>query len=125
MRAWEKPSRLPRQRASSNESLSWRERLAAAVVAPFIFNVSLFLLFGMFFRGRRGLIGLLFLPPIAFAVLLVVPATVGLVVGIDRFATFLGHSFYTNSAAERDVRITVAIWAGLLACTYVLSAFAT
>jgi hypothetical protein len=57
--------------------------------------------------------------------LLVVPAAVGLVVGIDRFATFLGHSFYTNSAAERDVRITVAIWAGLFACTYILFAFVT
>jgi hypothetical protein len=87
--------------------------------------MSLFLLFGAFFRARRGLLGLLFLSPVAFVVLLVVPAVVGLIMGLDRFATFLGHSFYTNAAAERDWRATVAIWTGLFACTYVLAAFVT
>lgn len=124
MNSWEKPSRLPRRAADVDAPLGWRERLVAALVAPLVFNVSLFFLFGVFFRARRGFASLLFLSPTFLVVLVVIPAIAGLALGIERFATVLGHSFYTNPAGKRDVRITIAIWAGLFACSYIISAFA-
>lgn len=99
------------------------DRLIAAIAAPFAFNLALLLLWAGLFRWRRGLGGLFLVHPGLLAALVLVPAAVGLVSGIDRLAQFLGHSFFVNSPSDRDVRITFAIWIGLFTCAYLLTAW--
>ena len=127
MNSWNQPSRNRRGvKATTPEPITWRERVLAALVASMVFNLSTFLLFAVFLRGVRGIPGATFLPPIALvAVLTVVPAIAGFCLGFIRLVPLLGHTFYTNPASERDLRITAAIWLAFAVCTYLVGVLAT
>ena len=98
------------------EAPDWRDRLLAAVVAPFAFNLALLITYGLMFRYIRGPGAFAFAFSTAsltipvLAVSIVVPIVVGFVFGTRGFVAFLGHSFYTHDPAARDWRITMAIW---------------
>lgn len=120
MSSWQTPSKARQPTAHGSPPATVGDRLIAAVAAPFAFNLALVLLAGLF-RWRRGIAGLFVLHPALLVALVLVPAVVGLVSGIDRLAQFVGHSFFVNPPAERDARITIAIWGSLFACAYLLA----
>jgi len=99
------------------------DRLLAAALAPAAFNICVLILSLVFLKGRGTLIDVL---PSALGTSLailfvVVPAAVGFAVGTDGFVRFLGHSFFTHGEDERNVGVTLAIWAALIATAWLLS----
>ena len=63
-------------------------------------------------------------PLAMLAAFVLVPVIAGFVLGEDRLIHLLGHTFLVNRSSERDLRITVAIWAVLFAFAYVLALWA-
>lgn len=102
------------------------DRLLAAVLAPVVFNFSIIVVLAVFFRRSRGF-GRILTHDIALLGnyllwgLLILPALIGLLIGTSRFATLLGHFFYTNLEHERNSGITVAAWGCLFLVAYLLS----
>ncbi|MDD4911532.1 MAG: hypothetical protein PHP57_04505 [Sideroxydans sp.] len=97
-----------------------------AVLAPIAFNISIIIVLAMVFRRTRFLGRFLFYQAhwSAFLVVFVaglLPAIAGFMMGTSKFATLLGHFFYTNMEHERDLSKTIACWLGLLAIAYLLS----
>jgi hypothetical protein len=118
--------RHPLHSAEDDESPGLTDRLLAAVIAPIVFNFSIIVVLAVFFRRSRGLGRILYsdislLGSVLFWGLLILPAMIGLLIGTARFATLLGHFFYTNMEHEKDARITVASWACLFLVAYLLS----
>lgn len=102
------------------------DRLLAAFLAPVIFNISNLILLAVFFRRSRGLGRFLahdvpMLGSLLLWALLLIPALVGLIIGMDRLIELIGHLFYTHLEHERDQRITIAAWLCLLLAAYLLS----
>jgi hypothetical protein len=110
-----------RQSPESNTTVVWWERVLAALIAPVVFNASLLILFGLFFRKRYWLQSHLTLPVAVWIVLLTVPAAVGFLLGFNRLVWLIGHSFWTHLSHERDRRITISIWACLGLCAFAVS----
>lgn len=102
------------------------DRLLAAFLAPVIFNLSNLILIAVLFRRARGFGRFLFydVPMLGGFLLwglLITPALVGLLIGMDRLISLIGHLFYTHAESERNQAITVAAWGGLLLAAYLLS----
>jgi hypothetical protein len=112
--------------SSESETPNLSDRLLAAVVAPFAFNLALFITYGMMFRYIRGPGAFAFAFSTAsltipvLAVSIVVPTVVGFAFGTRGFVTFLGHSFYTHNPAARDWRITLGIWVSIVGLAFLL-----
>jgi hypothetical protein len=102
-----------------------RDRLLAAALAPAAFNVCILIVLMVYLRLHGTLALMDFIPSalgIGLAIVfVVVPAAVGYSVGTDRFVTFLGHSFYTHDEDEREMGITIAIWAAIIFLAWLLS----
>jgi hypothetical protein len=96
------------------------DRLLAALRAPLAVNVCIFIVLLVFLRSTALAVVQLVSGPI-FIVLVAVPAAVGYAAGTDGFVRFLGHSFYTHGEDERDVRLTLAIWAVIVALAWLVS----
>lgn len=97
-----------------------------AVLAPVAFNISIIIVLATVFRRSRFLGRFLFYQShwSGFLVLLVaglLPAIAGFMMGTSKFATLLGHFFYTNMEYEKDISKTIACWVALFAITYLLS----
>jgi hypothetical protein len=115
-----------RQSEEENERPSIRDRLFMAALAPLVFNISIIIVLAIVFRRSRLLGRFLFYQAhwSGFLVLLVaglLPAIAGFMMGTSKFATLLGHFFYTNMEHEKDLSKTIACWLGLLAIAYLLS----
>lgn len=100
--------------------------MLAAVLAPIALNISIIILLAAFFRRSRIVGRTLFanfqeLGWVIISGLIVVPFLIGLLIGTSRFATFLGHLFYTNMLHERDIRMTLTAWGLLLMLTFLVS----
>jgi hypothetical protein len=105
-----------------------RDRLLAAALAPAAFNICLFIVFMVFLKAWGARADFLFTDFLPSAlgtsiaiVFVVVPAAVGFAVGTDGFVRFLGHSFYTHGEDERNLGMTLAIWATIIALAWLLS----
>jgi len=97
-----------------------------AVLAPVVFNISIIIVLAMVFRRSRFLGRFLFYQAhwSGFVVVLVagfLPAIAGFMMGTSKFATLLGHFFYTNMEHEKDMSKTIACWLGLFVIAYLLS----
>jgi hypothetical protein len=114
MKSWELPSRRTRGKKPRPERVGFRERIIAAIVAPVAFNFSIFVLFGMFGRGRGGFRWFHVYPLGVSLVLVIAPAVAGFLLGFERFATFFGHCFHTNPEGQGNWWVTVSIWVALL-----------
>jgi hypothetical protein len=102
------------------------DRMLMAIVAPIVFNISIVIVIAMFFRRSRYLARYLLYPTeisggLVFLAACVLPAIAGFLMGASRFATLLGHFFYTNMDHEKDIAKTTAAWAGLILLAYLLS----
>lgn len=102
------------------------DRLLAAFLAPIIFNLSNLILIAVLFRRARGFGRFLFydVPMLGGFLLwglLIIPALVGLLIGMDRLISLIGHLFYTNAESERNPAITAAAWGSLLLAAFLLS----
>lgn len=116
----------PRQSEEENEQPSLQDRLLMAILAPIAFNISIIIVLSIFFRHSRFLGRFLFYQAhwSGILVLLVaglLPAAVGFMMGTSKFATLLGHFFYTNMEREKDMSKTIAAWIGLFVIAYLLS----
>lgn len=116
-------TRLPEK---SEDTAGIADRLLAAFLAPVIFNISNLILIAVLFRRARGFGRFLFydVPMLGGFLLwglLIIPALVGLLIGMDRLISLIGHLFYTHTESERNPAITVAAWGGLLLAAYILS----
>ena len=119
---------LNRSRPSENENEqpSLQDRLLIAVLAPIFFNISIIIVLAMFFRRSRFIGRFLFYQAhwsgfLVFLVAGLLPAVAGFMMGSTKFATLLGHFFYTNMEHERDMSKTIAVWLGLFFIAYLLS----
>jgi hypothetical protein len=115
------------QPLDDDEFPSLINRLATAVLAPVFFNLSLLIVWAMFFRRVHFYSGALThrIPLSGTALLWLsigLPALAGFILGAGRSITLLGHFFYTNRGFERNRLITIALWIGLLFCAYQLEA---
>lgn len=111
---------------SVTELPSFQERLLMAVLAPIFFNLSILIVLAVFLRRSLRLGAYLFYHPhwpgaLIFLIAVALPALAGFTMGVKRFATLLGHFFYTNMEHEKDVKITLASWVGFLLIAYLLS----
>lgn len=102
------------------------ERLAMAVLAPVMFNVSILIMIGTFFKRGRFLEKLLaptlLTSPWLLGFLLIgVPAITGFVLGVNRLATLLGHFFMTNDGEEKSLLKTLCAWGSLFLLVYCIS----
>lgn len=102
------------------------DRMLMAVLAPIVFNFSIIIVIAMFFRRSRYLGRYLVYPAdisgsLVFLAVCVFPAIAGFLMGSRRFATLLGHFFYTNMDHEKDTAKTIAVWAGLILLAYLLA----
>jgi hypothetical protein len=102
------------------------DRLLTAVIAPIAFNLSIIILLAVFFRRSRFIGRILYNQlhapfSILLIVLVAIPALIGLVIGMSRFITLLGHFFYTNLEHEKNLGITLFVWFCLLLTTYCVS----
>jgi hypothetical protein len=106
----------------TEDELSLQNRLLTALLAPVFFNLSIFIFIGLISRRSR-LMGklLIYEGHLLIALLLLLPAIAGFMMGTSKFATLLGHFFGTNMEHERDLRITAALWIGLGLIAYLLS----
>jgi len=101
------------------ESLSFR--IAAAVLAVPIFELSLLMSF--FAAGTKTAFYFYLHIPAWFHVIYIGAAmTIGLAFGFGGLTWLLGHLFLTHFQSERNEVITVALWAGLV-CVAVLAHF--
>lgn len=102
------------------------DRLLAAFLAPVVFNLSNLIMLAMIFRRSHG-IGRLLTHDVAqlgsflLWALLIVPALAGLLMGMDRLISLLGHLFYTHTESEQEPALTLAAWAGLILAAFLLS----
>jgi hypothetical protein len=96
------------------------DRLLAALLAPLAFNACILIVLLVFLRSTALAVVQLVSGPI-FIVLVAVPAAVGYAAGTDGFVRFLGHSFYTHGEDERNLGMTLAIWAAIIAVAWLLS----
>lgn len=98
---------------------SLENRLLTALLAPLFFNFSLFIILALISRRSR-LLGMAVLSHGIgwLALLIALPAIAGFWMGTAKFATFLGHLFFTNMEHERDIRITVVSWVGFITVIY-------
>lgn len=119
-------SNKPRLSREKNKQPGLLDRLLTAIFAPIIFNVSIIIVLTMGFH-RTGSPGRFFIHQnfwSGFWVMLVagiLPAIAGFMLGSDKFATLLGHFFYTNLDHEKDIRTTLVCWLGIFAIAYLLS----
>jgi hypothetical protein len=102
------------------------DRLLAAFLAPIVFNLSNLILIAVLFRRARGFGRFLFydVPMLGSFLLwglLIIPALIGFLVGMDRLISLIGHLFYTHTESQRNQAITFAAWAGLLLAAFLLS----
>lgn len=116
------------QRApEDDEGTGYADRLLAAVLAPIAFNISNLIMIACLFRRSSSGIGrfivndLPMLGDFLLWGLFIIPAVVGFLVGMDRLILLIGHLFLTHSESERDGRITLAAWFGLILSAYLLS----
>ena len=97
-----------------------------AALAPIAFNISIIIVLAVFFRCSRSLGRVLFYQAnwsdfLIFLVAGLLPAIAGFMMGTTKFATLLGHFFYTNMEHEKDLSKTIVVWFGLFAIAYLLS----
>ena len=102
------------------------DRLLAAFLFPVALNVSLIIMLAVFFRRSRGIGRFLvhdvpMLGSFLLWALLIIPALVGLIIGMDRLIHLIGHLFYTNHESDRNTGITIAAWICLFLAAYLLS----
>jgi hypothetical protein len=114
------------QSDEKNEQPSLQDRLLMAVLAPIIFNISIIIVLAIALRRSRSIGRFLFYQAhwSGFLVVLVagfLPAIAGFMMGTSKFATLLGHFFYTNMEHEKDMRKTIASWLSLFIIAYLLS----
>ena len=113
-----------RSTPDSNDELSFSNRLTAVLVSV-VFNFSIFIVFAMIhqraFHSAKMLLRQLDWP---IVLMVLVPAIAGFLMGTSRFATLLGHCFYTNMENEKDWRITAVLWAGIIFVAYLWSQLA-
>lgn len=118
--------REKRQLREADDSTGLADRLLAAFLFPVALNISLIILLAVFFRRSRGIGRFLIqdLPMLGSFLLwalLVIPALVGLIIGMDRLIHLFGHLFYTNHESDRNTGITIAAWICLFLAAYLLS----
>jgi hypothetical protein len=103
------------------------DRLLAAFLAPVVFNISNLIMVGVLFRrsspgfGRFLVQDVPKLGSFLLWALLLIPALVGLLIGMDRLIALIGHLFYTHTENERNQAITIAAWVCLLLAAFLLS----
>jgi hypothetical protein len=111
-----------RYKQSKNNSLSFKDQLLTAILAPIIFNIGM-LITALALRVHRdrfifealyGTGKLLLLTNIA------IPATLGFMLGSKRFSTILGHFFYSNIDYEKSWLKTILCWLGFLLLNYLV-----
>ena len=91
-----------------------QDRLIAGVGAPFAFGLALLVVYAVVGDAIEIVDHFLEIGPVMLVMLVVVPAIAGFAFGTRGFVRFLGHSFYTHSDSERDWRVTLGIWVGLI-----------
>lgn len=74
-----------------------RDRFAGLVVAPLLFNLSLFLLLTPLSLMRRGFSPLLLMPMPLVTTVVAVPMVLGFALGLERVIDVLGHAFLLDS----------------------------
>jgi hypothetical protein len=118
--------RLPPSSTNNGDS-GLTDRLLAAFLAPVIFNISNLIMVGLLFRRSSSGFGRFLVQDVpklgSFLLwaLLIIPALVGLIIGMDRLIKLIGHLFYTNTENERDQTVTLAAWVCLLLAAFLLS----
>lgn len=115
-----------RRRREEDEPPTLLERLVMAALAPIMFNVSILIVIGTFFKRGRFLEKLLaptlLTSPWLLGFLLIgLPAITGFVLGVNRLATLLGHFFMTNDGEEMSPLKTLLAWGGLFLLIYLIS----
>lgn len=100
-----------RRHEPREEDVSLFDRLAAALLLPFFFNLSMLIVAACL--GRYGLYGLMHVyaaSGLGALLFVVLPAIVGLVGGTSGAMALLGHAFLMHPAVEQNIVITAAIW---------------
>jgi hypothetical protein len=90
-------------------------RLLAAIIAVPIFELSLYLGLYATVGARRSLYYFLSLPMWFHGAFIGLAIAVGLFSGFKGITWLLGHLFFTHFERDRNWRVTVALWAGIIA----------
>ena len=111
-----------KSRQPEKEQINLQDRLLTAVLAPIVFNISILMshlypirtkaVGNLFVNGSRGF-GFLF-----FVLAILLPAMLGFFLGTSRFATLLGHFFYTNDGHEKNAEKTIVAWLSFFVIAY-------
>lgn len=106
---------MKHRRPSAAPGVSLGDRFVAALLTPLFFNAAVIITVAFF--SKRTYYLLIGLNDVYQALgsgavlLLVAPAVVGFVAGIDGTAQVFGHAFWTHHENERSLLATALIWA--------------
>ena len=106
---------------STPESLGLR--IAAALIAIPVFELSLYFGLQLFGSGRRSGYLFILLPMPIHLVYIGAAVVVGLTFGFGGITWLLGHLFFTHFRRERNIVTTVGLWAAILGCAFIASRF--
>jgi hypothetical protein len=114
--------RYSRRHAVSDSGISLGDRLLSAVLTPLFFNISLVIFAALVSRRGRMLGELLYMyaaPGLGMLMFVALPAIVGFLAGSSGTAKLLGHAFLTHGGSERNIILTLLVWAAFAMCFYV------
>lgn len=103
------------------------DRILSAIISPVIFNLSVVIMLGVlnkkgyWFRVSLGdiqSIALGYTGQKLFLLFVLVPAIYGLIFGSKGVSEFIGHAFYSNMPEQKNMAITLSIWATILLTAY-------
>ena len=103
------------------------DRLLSAIISPVIFNLSVVIMLGVlnkkgyWFRVSIGdiqSIALGYMGQKIFILFVIIPAIYGLVFGSKGVSQFIGHAFYSNMEEQKNLAITISIWAIIFLTAY-------